>query len=597
MMASWLVGEVVRVGVAIRHHRLAIKYRVRSRNDIPSDLRNASEIQNQRPHASAAASSLIFARLPIPSRSLLLSRHCSLRTMEVLLDEPIASPSSSSSSSLPSIATSSDEPNTLAVASSIQQEHADVELWAEVVRNRAAAVGIASGSSGTTEPTSPLASPPTSPSTPARRRKRLLSNSASPSSSSSSSSSSSILASLGLAGSTSSSDSMLSELEQHMFTQLSCARVDVATVGAFLANDPLRLYRVDHTGATMLHIAAAAGFRSLTRLLIMAKADIDARDSRTATALHHASVFHQFETCEELIEAGASLITNLSSGTTILHQISNFKQTSEVDGVRLVALIDRIVQRELRDNDSHRRRLIDAPNRQGESPLFCSINRYGVPSVVGRLLELNADPNTKRVDGVSALECALSRNNSTACELLLQYGARPQVRAPGSGMMVDFDKVSVESVVLGSGTAMLPSEVLALIFSYLPLESLYSCNLTCRRWHSILECDPSIWCARLHRIYRVPPTTTDRRFLAMLDKVITVRSCRANRDQRTVTDASACRTRIPSIIRWCSMTRARSLAYESTSASMVGALIPKLALQGTTAPTQPPRPANDENLT
>jgi ankyrin repeat protein len=298
------------------------------------------------------------------------------------------------------------------------------------------------------------------------------------------------------------SDHFLSTAEKQMWYRLTCQSVRVSELAAFLIGKPKCLHKSDADSLTLLHVCASSGHTALVNLLLESQAAIDARDRYSRTPLHLAFTFNHLDTIELLLQAGASHVTNTATQTTVLHRICVLKPLNDTEMSQCMTLIDRIMAQEAQRTTAEATattttstsdtttRLIEYANNVGETPLFTAVITGTPLPIITRLLDHSANPNARRSDGASVLECALAYHHDAAGELLLTYGAEKYARLPGCDMVVNVNNVGLHALINENASAMIPTELLVHIFSYLPLADLVVCNLTCRRWRSVLSTHP-----------------------------------------------------------------------------------------------------------
>ena len=65
---------------------------------------------------------------------------------------------------------------------------------------------------------------------------------------------------------------------------------DLGKVQALLKDHPDLVFSKDNTGGTLLHVAAAKGYKDVAELLLANKADANAKNNGGATPLHYAAL-------------------------------------------------------------------------------------------------------------------------------------------------------------------------------------------------------------------------------------------------------------------------------------------------------------------
>ena len=132
--------------------------------------------------------------------------------------------------------------------------------------------------------------------------------------------------------------------------------------------------------STPLHFAAAGDSETILRLLLARGADLDPRDNNTNTPLHFAAIFNKRALAEILLSAGAAVDARDKRGVTPLHMAS-------LKGYLAMAklLLDR-----------------------------------------GADIEAETGPNIHLIAGYSPLDIALFKGNNDLAAMLVRYGAPQQ---------------------------------------------------------------------------------------------------------------------------------------------------------------------------
>jgi ankyrin repeat protein len=165
--------------------------------------------------------------------------------------------------------------------------------------------------------------------------------------------------------------------------------------------DPLAL---DEDGHMPIHVACR-GRNSVPALkALLERCEVDVRDSRGHTALHHAAELNPDDSIRVLLEAGADV--NAQAPSTGKRPIHVAAESSE-SAVR--ALLDAGAA-------------LDARLKNGRTPLLIAVahKRYGICEL---LLKAGADADAVDSDGVSPLLEAAARANLHAAQALLAHGA------------------------------------------------------------------------------------------------------------------------------------------------------------------------------
>ncbi|MDQ6799670.1 MAG: ankyrin repeat domain-containing protein [Acidobacteriota bacterium] len=179
---------------------------------------------------------------------------------------------------------------------------------------------------------------------------------------------------------------------------------DVRAVKRFLAGG-IDVKAHNSSGETALHLAAANDTDDIIALLVKAGADVNAKDDRGRTPLFAAVTngYGGVKATPPLIAAGADLKTTYQSGNSIVFEAANSDAA-----VPLQALIKAGAE-------------IDAPNEQGDTPLFlaASLGRKVTPL----LIKLGANVNAKNKEGDTPLISAAEGGELESMRLLIEAKA------------------------------------------------------------------------------------------------------------------------------------------------------------------------------
>lgn len=137
-----------------------------------------------------------------------------------------------------------------------------------------------------------------------------------------------------------------------------------------------------------LHLALDKDRHNIAIALLQAGADVDLQDALGKTPLHHAAAQSQESFILTLLKMNANPNIPDKTGRTPLHDVSTARPE----------IIDVLVSHKANAN---------ARDEKGNTPLHVFIDK--VP-MVERLLKMNADPNVKNDDGVSAYMLLLEDN-------------------------------------------------------------------------------------------------------------------------------------------------------------------------------------------
>jgi ankyrin repeat protein len=160
---------------------------------------------------------------------------------------------------------------------------------------------------------------------------------------------------------------------------------------------------------TPLHFAADSGSIGLIRMLLEKGADIDAQDREDRTPLIRAISAGKNEAAEYLISSGADRFSRTINGLTAV----DFAQAEGMD-----TLLPFFENR------------FSGVDRKGNSPLHNAVYQNGISTVKNILSADTSHINARNNEGLTPLFVAVSRLNFGISELLLQYGANPNIPRP-----------------------------------------------------------------------------------------------------------------------------------------------------------------------
>jgi ankyrin repeat protein len=152
----------------------------------------------------------------------------------------------------------------------------------------------------------------------------------------------------------------------------------------------------------------------MSKLLLDAGADINAKDKKGRTALQLASFFGNLDTVAVLLERGCDIESRDDKGTTAL--MSAVRRDHEVEIT--IDVVTRLLQSKA---------AIEAVDPREQTALHHAAS-VGKTPVVRHLLKGGANIEAKDGLGWTALHCASRRNNQSLVKLLLEKGADPKVQ-------------------------------------------------------------------------------------------------------------------------------------------------------------------------
>jgi ankyrin repeat protein/nucleoside phosphorylase len=167
----------------------------------------------------------------------------------------------------------------------------------------------------------------------------------------------------------------------------------------------------DQQGRTPLHWAAIRADANAVRLLINAKADVNARDNYHKTPLHFASETPSFECFELLLKAKSCPTSRTLIGEEPIHKICR----SQSDPIFLIELLEF-------DVDVNSR----AGGIDGVTPVTAAISGCR-PAVLEELIRQNADLSMADREGDTALFEAVACDSSECLKVLLQHQASADI--------------------------------------------------------------------------------------------------------------------------------------------------------------------------
>ncbi|XP_056686151.1 uncharacterized protein [Spinacia oleracea] len=163
------------------------------------------------------------------------------------------------------------------------------------------------------------------------------------------------------------------------------------------------------TGRTILHIAASGGRTPICRYLVeTVKIDINIKDSRGFTPLHHAILGGHFMTSSFLLDHGADPNMTCNAGLAPLHYAA---KNGKKEQVKL--LLTKGAE-------------VDVPSSSKGTPLRFAA-AYSMKDAVKILLEHKANPNYTNHPILNPLIVAILENSIDCVRLLLKHGADPNL--------------------------------------------------------------------------------------------------------------------------------------------------------------------------
>jgi len=177
----------------------------------------------------------------------------------------------------------------------------------------------------------------------------------------------------------------------------------------------------DAEDETALMIAAQKGNIEAVDLLLKAKANVNAANSRGKTALSYAVEASQLSVVQKLLENGAD--TSLMAGNTPLLTLA--VRSGNVEIIKL--LLDKGA---------------DPNKQQGGSSALVEAVQEGSSDAVKLLLDAKADPNVKTPDGESLLIYTIKNNQPENAKQLIEHGADVTVKLANGVSLLTLAKAS-----------------------------------------------------------------------------------------------------------------------------------------------------------
>jgi len=155
--------------------------------------------------------------------------------------------------------------------------------------------------------------------------------------------------------------------------------------------------------------AVRQGDAQKVRALLDAGADVNARDRRAETPLHHAALLSRLEVARVLVEGGADVRACSPDGTTPLHYAA-----ADANGTAVLELL------------LERGADVNAANRDGRTPLHWAVRRCSAETVAV-LLAHRAHVNARDGEGRTPLHrlamTGMGDSDVATAEILLENGA------------------------------------------------------------------------------------------------------------------------------------------------------------------------------
>jgi len=177
---------------------------------------------------------------------------------------------------------------------------------------------------------------------------------------------------------------------------------DLAKVVALLKNNPDLVFSKNKEGVTPLHEAAACGRKDIAQLLLVGKAEVDAKDNARNTSLHFAARNGHKDLAEVLLANGADVNAKDIDGETPLLNATWFNH------------------RDLAEMLLANKANVNAKSDLGSTPLH-NAAQNGNRDLVKLLLANKADINAKTNFSETPLQFAQKNKHEGVAELLRQH--------------------------------------------------------------------------------------------------------------------------------------------------------------------------------
>jgi ankyrin repeat protein len=170
-------------------------------------------------------------------------------------------------------------------------------------------------------------------------------------------------------------------------------------------------------------MAAAKNATSAAKILLAAKADLEARNNSGNTPLHEAAQAGSTAMVSLLLDSGASVdATNLIDATPLFLAVSY----KSLDATRVLL--------EHKADPNHN---VTYKNQQSNWPVSVAANGSD-NEILKLLLDAGANPEPHSPQNYGPLIMAIGRNDADGVQLLLQHGADPNRRSPDGNSPLDY---------------------------------------------------------------------------------------------------------------------------------------------------------------
>uniref|UniRef100_A0A673TWV6 Ankyrin repeat domain 35 n=1 Tax=Suricata suricatta TaxID=37032 RepID=A0A673TWV6_SURSU len=181
-------------------------------------------------------------------------------------------------------------------------------------------------------------------------------------------------------------------------------RGDVGRVAALASRKSARPTKLNSSGQSSFHLAAAKGLTECLTILLANGADINSKNEDGSTALHLATISCQPQCVKVLLQHGANEDAVDAENRSPLHWAASSGCASSV-------LL-------LCDHEA----FLNVPDNDGRTPLMIA-SLGGHATICSQLLQRGAQVNVTDKDTKSALILACEKGSAEVAELLLSHGA------------------------------------------------------------------------------------------------------------------------------------------------------------------------------